>query len=264
MSLNQSRKRTQKMENEKIFQIIEPIILNSIERKIEDGTIQSIFEEQIVKAVEDALNNAVGWNSEFKKKMEEKIKSIMSSVADQYDSFPVYVEKLTKCVNDAMSTTAIGSYEELGRSLASIAGAKKQFPESMTMNELLNAIVAEFDGLVINIPDRSDIDDFETDCASFTLSASIDEYDDYRDSGFAVVTLTVYCDSDDENKDIEGEEEYQFRIIDGRVFLKHGMEMGDVKNYKDVSKYLLAIHNAGTIITELKSQTIEFELPLEG
>lgn len=249
------------MENEKLFQIIEPIILNSIEKKIEDGTIQSIFEEQIVKAVKDALSNAVGWNSEFKKKMEEKIKSIMSSVADQYDSFPVYVEKLTKCVNDAMSATAIGSYEELGRSLASIAGAKKEFPESMTMNELLNAIVAKFDGLVIDIPDRSDIGDFETDCASFTLSASIDEYDD---TGFAVVTLTVYCDSDDENKDIEGEEEYQFRIIDGRVFLKRGMEMADIKNYKDVSKYLLAIHNAGTIITELKSQTIEFELPLEG
>ena len=251
------------MENEKLFQIIEPIILDCIERKIEDGTIQSIFEQQIVKAVQDALGYAVGWNSEFKKKMEEKIKSLMSSVADKYESFPLYVEKLTKCVNDAMSTTAIGSYEELGRTLASIAGAKKQFPESMTMKELLDAIVAKFDGLVINIPDRSDIGDFETNSASFTLNASVDEYDDYRDTGFAIVTLTVYCDSDDENKDIEGEEEYQFRIIDGRVFLKRGMEMRDIMNYKDVSKYLLAIHNAGTIITELKSQTIEFDLPLE-
>jgi|GEM_PF-5715040 len=253
------------MENEKLFQIIEPIILDCIERKTEDGTIQSIFEQEIVNAVKNAISDAVGWNSEFKKKMEEKLKSIMSSVADQYDSFPVYVEKLTKCVNDAMSTTAIGSYEELGRSLASIAGAKKQFPESMTMKELLNAIVAEFDDLTINIPDRSDIDfDPDTNCASYTLSASVDEYDDYSDTGFAVVTLTVYCDSDDENKDIELEEKYQFRIIDGRVFLKHGMEMGDIKNYKKVSQYLLAIHNAGTIITNLKSQTIEFELPLEG
>ena len=251
------------MENEKLFQIIEPIILDCIEKKVEDGTIQNIFEKKIVEAIQNALSNAVGWNSEFMKKMEGKIKSIMSSVADKYDSFPVYVEKLTKCVNDAMSTTAIGSYEELGRSLASIAGSKNQFPESMTMKELLTAIAGEIDDIVINVPERSDIDDgYEMENAEFTLSASIDEFDDYRDTGCAIVTLNVYCESDGENKDIEGEEEYQFRIIDGRVFLRNGMKMADIANYKDVSKYLLAIHNAGTIITELKSQTIEFELPL--
>ena len=251
------------MESQELFKIIEPIIIDVIEKKVEDGTIYAIFEEQITRSVKSALDSATGWNSDFKKKMESKIYALMSAVADRYDSFGVYVEKLTKCINDALSNTAVGSYEDLGKAMVRIAGERPRVPERMTMQDLVKNIAERIDDSVLgyNVPSREDAVCYDgEEEALFTLNAEVEED---GENGFASVILTVYCNSTEEDKDIEKDDCLKFRIFDGRVYLMPDTQMKDIANYQSVSQYLLEVHNAGTIITNVRDADAEFELPWE-
>ncbi|SUA70143.1 hypothetical protein [Paenibacillus polymyxa] len=75
---------------------LENSIKDVISKKLEDGTVEKLIEQQLEKGVVNALENLFRSYGDVTKIIEEKVKSVMVPYLESYD-YSKYIIKLDSC-----------------------------------------------------------------------------------------------------------------------------------------------------------------------
>ena len=76
-------------------------IKDAIQKKLEDGTVERIIEENFEKAIKEAAGDLFSWRGSVKEVIEEQIKSVMVPYIEEYD-FSSYITKLDHVLTEVM------------------------------------------------------------------------------------------------------------------------------------------------------------------
>ncbi|QDX94621.1 hypothetical protein EEL30_21505 [Brevibacillus laterosporus] len=85
---------------------IEQSIKDVISKKLEDGTVEKLIEEQLEKGINNALNSLFGSYGDVTKVIEKKVKSVMIPYLESYD-YSEYIVKLDSVLTDVLKHSAL-------------------------------------------------------------------------------------------------------------------------------------------------------------
>ncbi|MDY8021091.1 hypothetical protein [Paenibacillus polymyxa] len=85
---------------------LENNIKDVIAKKLEDGTIEKLIEEQLEKGVINALDNMFRSYGDVTKVIEEQVKSVMIPYIESYD-YSKYIIKLDSVLSDVLNSSAL-------------------------------------------------------------------------------------------------------------------------------------------------------------
>ncbi|MDF2499377.1 MAG: phage protein [Anaerosporomusa subterranea] len=85
---------------------LEKSIKDAIAKKLEDGTVEKLIEEQVEKGVNNALNSLFGSYGDVTKVIEEQVKSVMIPYLERFD-YSQYIVKLDSVMVDVLKGAAL-------------------------------------------------------------------------------------------------------------------------------------------------------------
>ena len=91
---------------------LEKRIQETVSRKMNDGTIEKMIEEQMEKAVKTALDDVFGYGGEAKKLLKEKFDSVMCPAIESHD-FNQYVTKLDSVLTEIINNTRLADNKQI-------------------------------------------------------------------------------------------------------------------------------------------------------
>lgn len=91
---------------------LEKRIQETVSRKMNDGTIEKMIEEQMEKAVKTALDDVFSYNGEGKKLLKEKFESVMCPTIEKHD-FNKYVVKLDEVLTEIINNTRLAENKQI-------------------------------------------------------------------------------------------------------------------------------------------------------
>lgn len=91
---------------------LEKRIQEVVSRKMNDGTIEKMIEEQIEKAIKNALDDVFGYGGEAKKLLKEKFDSVMCPTIESHD-FNQYVTKLDSVLTEIINNTRLADNKQI-------------------------------------------------------------------------------------------------------------------------------------------------------
>ena len=130
---------------------LEKRVSETIERKLTDGTIEKLIEEQLEKSVKSALDDVFGWNGEVRKMLKERFESVMCPVIEQHD-FNQYVVKLDTVLTEIVNQTRFAENKQILSNFSSLL-------KDTDIKEIsLSEIFAEYCKYVSKNVDTSDLE----------------------------------------------------------------------------------------------------------
>ena len=132
-------------------------IAETVNVKLNDGTVEKLVEQHIEKGVSDALKEVFSWNGEGKKLIEKKLNETIVPVIERHD-FNQYLTKLDAVLTDIVNNTIIADNNKI------LENFKKLMKEPETKEV-----------------DLSDI--FKRYCEHVAKNVSTDDLETYYDDG---------------------------------------------------------------------------------
>lgn len=130
---------------------LEKRVSETIERKLTDGTIEKLIEEQLEKSVKSALDDVFGWNGEARKMLKERFESVMCPAIEQHD-FNRYVVKLDTVLTEIINQTRFAENNQILSNFSSLL-------KDTDIKEIsLSEIFAEYCKYVSKNVDTSDLE----------------------------------------------------------------------------------------------------------
>lgn len=167
---------------------------------MEDGTVDQIIREKVVKGFNDAIESAFRWG-DLKSAIKKRVKDTMVPFIEEYD-MNEYLLKLETCLSEIIKNSTIVDQKMMLENFQNIMlDVPKQ---DWTLKELLDvykqfaADKIDTDGMGIDYDDGVSYDYFE-------VSAEIEEEERWYKSSFLDAKLYFKVDSnnDSENEDIQ-------------------------------------------------------------
>ena len=91
---------------------LEKRIQETVSRKMNDGTIEKMIEEQMEKAVKTALDDVFGYSGEGRKLLKEKFDTVMCPAIENHD-FNKYVTKLDSVLTEIINNTRLADNKQI-------------------------------------------------------------------------------------------------------------------------------------------------------
>lgn len=91
---------------------LEKRIQETISRKMNDGTIEKMIEEQMEKAVKNALDDVFGYSGEGRKLLKEKFDTVMCPSIEKHD-FNQYITKLDSVLTEIINNTRLAENKQI-------------------------------------------------------------------------------------------------------------------------------------------------------
>jgi hypothetical protein len=171
---------------------LENSIKDVIAKKLEDGSIEKLVEEQLEKGVKEALGNLFRSYGDVTKVIEEQLKSVMIPYLENYD-YSEYITKLDSVLVDVLKCTALENKNMLENFKELMLPEERKTIKASELFETWSKYVAKHvdtDDLKINYDDTPTYD-----YVGITLDVNYD--DDRSWSSFDYATLTLECEHDD-------------------------------------------------------------------
>ena len=122
-------------------QMLSEVFKEILEKKFEEGYINTLVSESIDKCLKDVVNNLfTRYDSELKKQLEEKIKPVISNAIANSD-MEGYVEKLTILTNQLINQRELSDISQFKSDcFDDILGASKKYKygDTETLSSILN------------------------------------------------------------------------------------------------------------------------------
>lgn len=170
---------------------LENSIKDVISRKLEDGSIEKLIEQQLEKGVVNALDSLFRSYGDVTKVIEEKVKSVMVPYLESYD-YSRYLTKLDTVLVEVLKNSSLENKKLL-----------ENFKELMIPEERKSIKVSElFEAYTKYVAENVDTDDLEINYDDYPTYQSVDvaidvEYDDRNWGSFEYATLTFECAQDE-------------------------------------------------------------------
>lgn len=175
---------------------LEKRVSETIERKLTDGTIERLIEEQLEKSVKSALDDVFGWNGQARKMLKERFESVMCPAIEGHD-FNKYITKLDSVLTEIINQTR---FEENKLILSNFTTLLKDADiEQIKLSE----IFAEYCKYVSKNVDTSDLEVNTDDRPSYqdvTANISVEEC-----GYFTTRKLITFDCEEDKNLEIKAE-----------------------------------------------------------
>lgn len=91
---------------------LEKRIQETVSRKMNDGTIEKMIEEQMEKAVKTALDDVFGYSGEGRKLLKEKFDEVMCPAIENHD-FNKYMTKLDSVLTEIINNTRLAENKQI-------------------------------------------------------------------------------------------------------------------------------------------------------
>ncbi|MGM1044723.1 MAG: hypothetical protein ACQEXX_01115 [Bacillota bacterium] len=112
---------------------LENSIKDTISKKLEDGTVEKLIEQQLEKGVVNALENLFRSYGDITKIIENKVKSVMVPYLESYD-YSKYITKLDSVLVDVLKNSSLEN-KQLLQNFKDIMTTEEQ-EKSMNVSEL--------------------------------------------------------------------------------------------------------------------------------
>lgn len=236
---------------------LENSIKDVISKKLEDGTIEKLIEQQLEKGVVNALDSLFRSYGDVTKVIEEKVKSVMVPYLESYD-YSKYIVKLDSVLVDVLNNTALENKRLLTNFKELVVSGEVK--EKITVTQLFEKwmeYVAEnvdTDRLEINYDDEPSYENVDVTCDF--------EEDERRSwSSLESAVLVFECEHD-ENMNFEiklnrwkdsGDKAWS-------IDYKANREISSLRYLNEFEIYLMKLNQAGTKIeVDTNSESDEVE-----
>lgn len=171
---------------------LESSIKDVISKKLEDGSIEKLIEQQLEKGVVNALDSLFRSYGDVTKVIEEKIKSVMVPYLESYD-YSKYLVKLDDVLVEVLKNSALENKKLLENFKELMIPEERKVIKASELFDIWTKFVAEnveTDGLDV---------DYDDGVSYVPVEVSMEvEYEDSRDwSSFEYAKLILECEHDE-------------------------------------------------------------------
>jgi hypothetical protein len=221
---------------------LENSIKDVIGKKLEDGSIEKLIEEQLEKGVKNALDSLFGRCGDVTEVIEKQVKSVMIPYLERYD-YSKYIVKLDSVLVDVLKASSLENKKMLENFKELMLLEDRKTIKTSELFEIWGKYVAEnveTDGLEVDFDDRPTYEYVE-----ITLDVN---YDDKRSwSSFQYATLALECEHDDKMNfalrisHYDGDKENTWDISYDYV-----KDVGSIRHLNSFEILLMRLSQAGT------------------
>lgn len=213
------------------------LIEKSINKQLEDGTIQKIIDSAVSEVIRSAARDALSYNSPAKQYLDEQLKSIMLDMFKETD-FTDYVNKIKYTINKALPETALPEYKEFVEGLQKRLGQKRESFKNISVTEM-------FTEYCNYIKDRSfSYDDFEDSSDIEDRSAYVNcEVELKTEDGKYSWDEKEYLEFSNDVDTSYNCRVYIKRWNDGDITLNNEYDFSDIRTLNSFQTYLLYLQN---------------------
>lgn len=156
---------------------LEALLSSGIRKKLNDGTIDKLIDEQISEIIKRCINDSFSYRSEAYEKMKDKIAGLMCRAIDD-SNFDKYTTKITEVINTAINDTHLGHYNAITKNLKELLDNDKDISFNAVVG--LGDIVKRYEEFLENYycDQRLDFDD-------------VDIIDEDSEFGYTTVNYTM-------------------------------------------------------------------------
>lgn len=224
---------------------LENNIKDVISKKLEDGSIEKLLEQQLEKGVVNALDSLFRSYGDVTKVIEEKVKSVMIPYLENYD-YSKYIVKLDSVLVDVLENTALENKKLLTNFKELMVAEEKK--EKITVTELFEKWKKYVGGNV-------DTDDLEVDYDDSPSYEYVDvtldfEEDECRSwSNLKSGTLVFECEHDEKmNFEIKLHSWKDSKDQIWSIDYKTNHEISSLRYINEFEIYLMKLYQAGVKI----------------
>ena len=239
---------------------LEQNIVDIMQKKLEDGTIEKIVEEKLTKAIDDAVSDLFKWNGDGKKSLDEKIKSVMVPVIEKHD-FSEYITKLDCILSEIINKTNLADNTTI------LENFKNLMIEPTEKVIDVTKIFEKYKKYVLNNVDKSDLE--YCDGYSYVeVKMSFDEIDDnrYFKNLFTNAKIVFECKVNDE--EVENLEytvmlyKYKNKDNDWSIKLYNDIDINSLRYLSEFEVFMMQLNRSFVkvkIDDEYKTEEVEIE-----
>jgi len=114
------------------------LISDSFDKKIEDGTFEKMIDQRVDSVMKDAIESATGWNSAFKKNLENHVKEALSIDVKTID-LSTYGAVLSKLLKERITASM---HDAAGKSISQfLVNMESRIPAELKISDIVEKIV---------------------------------------------------------------------------------------------------------------------------
>lgn len=174
---------------------LENSIKDVITKKLEDGSVEKLIEEQLEKGVSNALSSLFGSYGDVTKVIEKQVKSVMVPYLEHYD-YSNYIVKLDSVLVEVLKKSSLDNKKMLENFKALLLPEERKTIKVSELFDIWSKYVAEeveTSGLEVNCDDGDPT--YET--VEITLDVEHDSDSKRSWSCFDYATVIFECDHDE-------------------------------------------------------------------
>lgn len=210
---------------------LEKRIQETVSRKMNDGTIEKMIEEQMEKAVKTALDDVFGYSGEGRKLLKEKFDAVMCPVIENHD-FNKYVTKLDSVLTEIINNTRLAENKQILDNFSYLM--KDEDIKEIKLSEIFE----KYCEYVSKNIDTSNLEVYTDDSPSYEMVEVCMEVEcESRIFGDNDYNIRFYCEKDEQ---LEMRIKLYKGYLDGYRILLIGNKTGndiDIQSLRYMSKF---------------------------
>lgn len=217
----------------------EKTIMEVLDKKLRDGTIEQIIEEKLKKGVSEALNGVFGYHGEAKEVIESKIKQVMVPVIEKHD-FNQYLTKLDSVLTEIINNTNLSDNKEILDNFQSLM--KEPNFKEIELSKIFEKYCEHVAGNVDTSDLESDCEDGEPCYQNVTATMEVEHEDKTWLTSNSDDCLIKFICEEDENlncqiKLYKWKGKNKWSLLSG----KNPIEINSLRNISDFEIFLMTL-----------------------
>lgn len=210
---------------------LEKRIQETVSRKMNDGTIEKMIEEQMEKAVKTALDDVFGYSGEGRKLLKEKFDTVMCPAIENHD-FNKYVTKLDSVLTEIINNTRLAENKQILDNFSCLM--KDEDIKEIKLSEIFE----KYCEYVSKNIDTSELEVYTDDRPSYEMvEACMEVENESKIFGNNDYNIRFYCEKDEQ---LEMRIKLYKGYLDGYRILLIGNKTGndiDIQSLRYMSKF---------------------------
>ncbi len=136
------------------METFEQKIINAVNEKLNDGTVEKLVEQYIEKGISDALRDVFSYGGEGKKLIEKKLNETIIPVIERHD-FNQYLTKLDAVLTEIVNSTNLSENKNILRNFKGLM--KEPEVKEIQLSEVFNQYCR-------HVAENVDTSELEADC----------------------------------------------------------------------------------------------------
>lgn len=214
------------------METFEQKIINAINAKMNDGTIEKLVEEKVQAAFSDALKEVFGYGGAGKKMIESKLNEVMVPVIERHD-FNQYLIKLDSVLTEIVNNTNLTENKKI---LENFRGLMKE-PEKkeITLSEIFKQYCKHVAANVNTSSLEANCEDGEPYYDHVTANMEVEHEDKgWFKSNFDDCNVKFTCDEDE---DLNCQIKLYKRTSEDRWTILKGVDSIDINTLHNLSDF---------------------------